>query len=68
MDQQLQVEDIPPGTPEIDHSRESHSAFNGEEAMGIDFDLHSDANSELSHAATLEQRRAFKLELQVRQY
>jgi len=66
MDQQLRVEDISPGTPEIDHSRENHSVLNGEEGSGIDYDLHSDANSELSNAATLEQRRAYKLELHVR--
>jgi len=66
MDQQLRIEDVSPGTPEIDHSRENHSALNGEEGSGIDYELHSDANSEFSNAATLELRRAYKLELHVR--
>lgn len=67
MDQQLQTEDVPPVTPENDPSRENHGALNGEEGTGIDYDLHLDANSELSHAAALEQRRTYKLELQARQ-
>ncbi|KAJ6835805.1 brefeldin A-inhibited guanine nucleotide-exchange protein 1-like [Iris pallida] len=61
MDQQLRIEDFSPRSPEFDQSRDSQSAVNGEEGAGIEFD---DANPELSNAATLEQRRAYKLEFQ----
>ncbi|KAI3969634.1 hypothetical protein MKX01_020195 [Papaver californicum] len=64
MDQQLGSDDFnTPRSPKSDMSTESHSTH-GEEGAGIDYDLHSETNSEHSEAATLEQRRAFKIEFQ----
>ncbi|KAG1326806.1 Brefeldin A-inhibited guanine nucleotide-exchange protein 1 [Cocos nucifera] len=63
MDQQLRIGDFSPST-ETDYSIENSSSFTGEEGNGFDYELHSDTNSELSNAATLEQRRAYKIEFQ----
>ncbi|XP_072962214.1 brefeldin A-inhibited guanine nucleotide-exchange protein 1 [Typha angustifolia] len=64
MDQQLRIEDFSPKGPENDHLVDNLNVLNGEEGNVIDYELHSDSSSELSDAATLEQRRAYKLEFQ----
>lgn len=66
MNQQLRIGDS--GTPrssENDNSGESRATFSVEDGNAIDFELQNEANSESFDAATLEQRRAYKLELQV---
>ncbi|CAA6672300.1 unnamed protein product [Spirodela intermedia] len=65
MDQQLRIGEFSPKNSSVDSSTDNHASLNGEEG-GLDFDLHSEVNSELSDAATLEQRRAYKKELQVK--
>lgn len=66
MDQQLRIADFYPSKNfEIDTSTENNTALNGEEGSAIDYELHSEVNPELSEASTLEQRRAYKIELQV---
>lgn len=64
MDQQLRIGDFSPRSSDFDHSTENSSATNGEEGANIDYDPHTDTNSGLSDAATLEQRRAYKIEFQ----
>ncbi|KAJ0988116.1 hypothetical protein J5N97_006472 [Dioscorea zingiberensis] len=61
MDQQLHIGEFSP-TPDVECSSENHSTVDGEEGSGTDFDFNSEINSE--NAATLEQRRAYKLEFQ----
>ncbi|KAK8613500.1 hypothetical protein V6N13_101259 [Hibiscus sabdariffa] len=65
MDQQLKIgdSDLPKGF-ESDTSAESHSAPLAEDGAVPDCELHPEINSELSDAAALEQRRAYKIELQ----
>lgn len=64
MDQQLRIgESSHTRFPESDISTEGHSTSNGEDAALPDYDFHPE-NSEFSDATTLEQRRAYKLELQ----
>lgn len=66
MDQQLRIagDFYPQNKTESDVTAENHTNINGEEGAGPDSELHPEASSELSDAATLEQRRAYKLELQ----
>ncbi|XP_002514399.3 brefeldin A-inhibited guanine nucleotide-exchange protein 1 [Ricinus communis] len=65
MDQQLRVgESYAPKSSETDASTENLSNPSGEDANSPDYDLHSEVNSEMSDAASLEQRRAYKIELQ----
>lgn len=65
MDQQLRIGDFyPPKTSDSDTPTENHTTFSGEEGIVPDYELHPEVNSEFSDAATLEQRRAYKLELQ----
>ncbi|KAJ7967048.1 Brefeldin A-inhibited guanine nucleotide-exchange protein [Quillaja saponaria] len=65
MDQQLRIGDsYLPKSSESDVATENHLALNGEEGNASDFELHPEVHSELSDAATLEQRRAYKIELQ----
>ncbi|XP_058070216.1 brefeldin A-inhibited guanine nucleotide-exchange protein 1 isoform X4 [Magnolia sinica] len=65
MDQQLRIADYYPSKNlEIDMSSENQYAVNGEEGTANDYELHAEGNSELSEAATLEQRRAYKIEFQ----
>ena len=59
MDQQLKIGDFFPPSSSDDESR------GGDESNLSDYDLQSEAASEYSDAATLEQRRAYKLEVQV---
>ncbi|GKV06913.1 hypothetical protein SLEP1_g18731 [Rubroshorea leprosula] len=65
MDQQLRIGDfyLPKGL-DIDTSVESHSTPTGEDSSVCDYESHPEMNSELSDTATLEQRRAYKKELQ----
>ena len=67
MDQQLRIGDFSPRSSSIDSSSDNQSSVNGEDGSAIDVDLHYEVNSEVSDAATLEQRRAYKKELQVKQ-
>ncbi|XP_011000850.1 PREDICTED: brefeldin A-inhibited guanine nucleotide-exchange protein 1-like [Populus euphratica] len=65
MDQKLRTGDsYLPKSSESSTSTENHSTLSGEDAGASDYDLHSEVNSEMSDAATLEQRRAYKIELQ----
>lgn len=66
MDQQLKIGDsLLPKSSESDTSADSHSIPNGDDGNVPEFDLHPEVNSELPDAATLEQRRAYKIEVQV---
>ncbi|XP_022968924.1 brefeldin A-inhibited guanine nucleotide-exchange protein 1 [Cucurbita maxima] len=63
MDQKLKLDDTYfLKTSENDASPEN--PLSGEETGAVDSELQSDGNSEFSDAATLEQRRAYKIELQ----
>lgn len=65
MDQQIRPGDLYlVKSPESSTVAESHLPLNGEEGNASDIELHSEVNSEFSDAATLEQRRAYKIELQ----
>lgn len=66
MDQQLKIGDpsLPNRSQMIYGSVDASSVQNGEEGTIADLELHPESNSELSDAATLEQRRAYKLEMQ----
>ncbi|KAK6241443.1 Sec7 domain - like 3 [Theobroma cacao] len=65
MDQQLKIGDSDlPKSFESDTSAESHSIPTAEDGTVPDCELHPEMNPELSDAATLEQRRAYKIELQ----
>ncbi|XP_059647350.1 brefeldin A-inhibited guanine nucleotide-exchange protein 1-like isoform X2 [Cornus florida] len=65
MDQQLKIGDFyPPKSSDYENSIENQTLLNGEEGIALDYELHPEGNSELSDAATLEQCRAYKLELQ----
>lgn len=68
MDQQLRLGDsYLPKSSESD-TTENHLTPNGEDGTVSDYELHPEVNSEFSDAATLEQRRAYKIELQVEYY
>ncbi|KAL4301738.1 hypothetical protein GQ457_10G019250 [Hibiscus cannabinus] len=65
MDQQLKIGDSDlPKNFESDSSAERQSASFAEDGVLPDCDFHPEINYELSDAATLEQRRAYKIELQ----
>ncbi|CAN0881033.1 Brefeldin A-inhibited guanine nucleotide-exchange protein 1 [Linum grandiflorum] len=65
MDQQLRIEEAYlPKSTEIYTSIENYSNPSGEDGSIPDYDLHTEVTSEISDAATLEQRRAYKMELQ----
>ncbi|KAF7841655.1 brefeldin A-inhibited guanine nucleotide-exchange protein 1-like isoform X1 [Senna tora] len=65
MDQQIRIGDSDLSkTSESSSTGENHLTLNVEEGNASDHELHPDVNSEFSHAATLEQRRAYKIELQ----
>lgn len=67
MDQQLKVVDsYVPKSHESDTSVENHLTQNGEEGTVSDYELHPEVNSEVSDTTTLEQRRAYKIEMQVK--
>ncbi|KAG4205566.1 hypothetical protein ERO13_A04G111200v2 [Gossypium hirsutum] len=65
MDQQLKIgdSDLPSGS-ESETSAESHLTPSAEDGVVLDYELNLELNSELSDSATLEQRRAYKIELQ----
>lgn len=66
MDQQLKIGDFClPNTSDNENLSENQTSRGGDEGNLPEFELQSEAFSELSNAATLEQRRAYKLELQV---
>lgn len=66
MDQKIRVSDsYLPKISESSSITENHQSSNGEEVNASDHEFHPDVNSEFSDAATLEQRRAYKIELQV---
>lgn len=48
-----------------DTAADGHTTLTAEDGTVSDCELQSEMNSELSNAATLEQRRAYKIELQV---
>lgn len=65
MDQQLKIGENNP-TKFSDHENlTENSSYLIDDANNADYELHSEANSEISDTATLEQRRAYKLEIQV---
>ncbi|KAL4348214.1 hypothetical protein GQ457_17G012730 [Hibiscus cannabinus] len=65
MDEHLKIGDsILRKSFEYDTSAENHSTLTGEDGTLPDCELHPEMNSELSDAATLEQRRTYKMELQ----
>ncbi|KAK7258281.1 hypothetical protein RIF29_23852 [Crotalaria pallida] len=65
MDQQIRIGDLYLAkSSENSSPAENHLTLNGEEGNASDHELHSDVNSDFSDAATLEQRRAYKIELQ----
>ncbi|KAF1868742.1 hypothetical protein Lal_00036180 [Lupinus albus] len=65
MDQQIRIGDLYLAkNSESGSPTENHLTLNGEEGNTSDYELHSDLNFEFSDAATLEQRRAYKIELQ----
>ncbi|KAG2706276.1 hypothetical protein I3843_05G086500 [Carya illinoinensis] len=64
MDQQLRLGDsYLPKNSESD-TTENHLTQNGEDGIVPDYELHPEMSSEFSDAATLEHRRAYKIELQ----
>jgi len=66
MDQQIRIGDFDVvKSPESSSNAETYLMSNVEEGNASDHELHPDVNSEFSDAATLEQRRAYKIELQV---
>ncbi|KAK9033896.1 hypothetical protein V6N11_050077 [Hibiscus sabdariffa] len=65
MDEHLKIGDsILRKSFEYDTSAENHSTLTSEDGTLPDCELHPEMNSELSDAATLEQRRTYKMELQ----
>uniref|UniRef100_A0A1J3DBS8 Brefeldin A-inhibited guanine nucleotide-exchange protein 1 n=1 Tax=Noccaea caerulescens TaxID=107243 RepID=A0A1J3DBS8_NOCCA len=65
MDQQFSVgESHLPKSIENEVPADNHSNLNEEDGTTTDHDFHPDLSSESSDAATLEQRRAYKIELQ----
>ncbi|KAK7320830.1 hypothetical protein VNO77_30669 [Canavalia gladiata] len=65
MNQQIRIGDLYLAKiPESSTTAESNLTPNAEEGNASDLELHPDGNSDLSDAATLEQRRAYKIELQ----
>lgn len=65
MDQQLSLGDSYLPKRADSDTTENHLTLNGEDGIVSDNELHPEVNSEHSDAATLEQRRAYKIELQV---
>jgi brefeldin A-inhibited guanine nucleotide-exchange protein len=65
MDQQLRIGEFSPGSSETLSSADNHNIHNGEEGSGIDYELQSDTSTDITDSSSLEQRRAYKMELQV---
>ncbi|KAK4491498.1 hypothetical protein RD792_002248 [Penstemon davidsonii] len=64
MDQQLKVGDLNPPKFSDNESSTENPMYLVEDAQISDCELHSESNFEFSDTATLEQRRAYKLEFQ----
>ncbi|XP_031128388.1 brefeldin A-inhibited guanine nucleotide-exchange protein 1 [Ipomoea triloba] len=64
MDQQLKVGESNPVKFSDSESKMENITPHSEEGNLADFELHLEASSEFSNAVTLEQRRAYKLEIQ----
>ncbi|KAK6143318.1 hypothetical protein DH2020_023666 [Rehmannia glutinosa] len=64
MDQQLKVGEFNPPKISDNENLTENPTYLVEDANIADYELHSEANSEFSDTATLEQRRAYKLEIQ----
>lgn len=62
MDEQLRISDLP---KDLELDNDSHSMANGDEECVGDLEANSELPSEPLEASTLEQRRAYKIELQV---
>lgn len=65
MDQQLKVGESNPVKFSDSESKMENITPLSEEGNLADYELHLEASSEFSNAVTLEQRRAYKLEIQV---
>lgn len=65
MDQQLKVGEYNPTKTSDNENMVESPNYHNDDATNADFELHPEANSEIYDAATLEQRRAHKLEIQV---
>ncbi|XP_062229284.1 brefeldin A-inhibited guanine nucleotide-exchange protein 1-like isoform X1 [Phragmites australis] len=65
MDQQLRIGEFSLRSSETQGSMDNHNIHNGEEGSGMDYELQSDASStDITDSSSLEQRRAYKIELQ----
>ncbi|KAK4423997.1 Brefeldin A-inhibited guanine nucleotide-exchange protein 1 [Sesamum alatum] len=64
MDQQLKVGELNPPKLSDNENLTETPTYVIDDANIADYEMHSEANSEFSNAATLEQRRAYKLEIQ----
>ncbi|CAM0909962.1 unnamed protein product [Alopecurus aequalis] len=61
MDQQLRIGE----SSDVPSSIDNHNIHNGEEGIGTDYDLQSESSSsDVSDSSSVEQRRAYKIELQ----
>ncbi|KAF8687786.1 hypothetical protein HU200_042722 [Digitaria exilis] len=65
MDQQLRIGEFSPSSTENLRSMDNLNIHNGEEGSGADYELQFDtSNSDITDSSSLEQRRAYKMELQ----
>ncbi|CAN6194277.1 unnamed protein product [Urochloa humidicola] len=65
MDQQLRIGEFSPSSSENLSSVDNQNIHNGEEGSGMDYELQFDSsNSDITDSSSLEQRRAYKMELQ----
>ncbi|KAG2607303.1 hypothetical protein PVAP13_4NG237500 [Panicum virgatum] len=65
MDQQLRIGEFSPSSSENLNSVDNQNINNGEEGSGMDYELQFDtSNSDVTDSSSLEQRRAYKMELQ----
>ncbi|KAG6401464.1 hypothetical protein SASPL_138321 [Salvia splendens] len=65
MDQQLKDEEHNPTKSSDNENVAESPSYHTDDAANADFELHLETKSEMYDAATLEQRRAHKLEIQV---
>ncbi|CAN6220760.1 unnamed protein product [Urochloa humidicola] len=65
MDQQLRIGEFSPSSSENLSSVDNQNIHNGEEGSGMDYELQFDtSNQDITDSSSLEQRRAYKMELQ----
>ncbi|KAJ1259956.1 hypothetical protein BS78_10G194900 [Paspalum vaginatum] len=65
MDQQLRIGEFSSSSSETRSSVDNHNMHNGEEGSGMDYELQFDTgSSDITDSSSLEQRRAYKMELQ----